>query len=80
MELAVLFRSGLNNLRKVQQLVERLAVQEVGQTLRPTVLKFHQDLHQLHIILQLRVHHFDVLVVLAKESLEVVESLLYSLS
>ena len=43
-ELFVLFGSGFNYLRKMQQLVTLLAVQEVRQTLAPAVFKFYKDL------------------------------------
>lgn len=34
----------LNHLTKVQQLIERLAVQEVGQALTPAVFELDEDL------------------------------------
>ena len=48
----------------MEQLVAFLAVQEVCQPLTPAILKFHQDLDKLDVVLQLRVDHLDVLVIL----------------
>ena len=48
----------------MEQLVAFLAVQEVCQSLTPAVLKFHEDLDKLDVVLQLWVDHLDVLVIL----------------
>ena len=70
----------LNDLTEVEQLVERFAVEEVGQALAPAVFELDQDLHQLDVVLQLRVDHFNVLVVLAQQRLEVSKRFLDALS
>ena len=44
-KLFVLFGSGFDDLAEVKQLVQLFAVQEVGQSLRPRVFEFNQDLH-----------------------------------
>ena len=67
----MLFARGLNYLAEMEQLVECLTVQEVCQPLTPAILELHQDLYQFHIVLQLGVNHFNILVVLAQERFEV---------
>ena len=49
-ELLVLLCSGFDDLAEVQQLVEGLAVEEVGQALTPTVLELHKDLYQFNVV------------------------------
>jgi hypothetical protein len=41
--------------------------------LAPAVFKFDQDFDKLDVVLQLRVHHFDVLLVLAQEIFEILK-------
>ena len=79
-ELSVLFSCRLNYLREMQKLIERLAVEEVGETLGPAILEFDQNLDQLGVVLELWIDHFNVLVVLTQQSLEVVKGFLDSLS
>ena len=62
----MLLSSCLDHLRKMEQLVECLAFQEVGETLTPTILELHQDFNQLSIVLKLWIHHFNVLVILSQ--------------
>jgi hypothetical protein len=50
-ELAVLLARGLNDLAEVQQLVESLAVEEIGEALAPAVFELDQDLDQLDVVL-----------------------------
>ena len=50
-----------------------LAVAEVITTLLPAALVLHQELDQVGVVLQLRVHHLDVLVVFAQERANVGE-------
>lgn len=57
--------SGLYHLTEVQKLVHFLGVKEVGEPLTPRVLEFNQDLHELIVVLKLRVYYFDVLLVFA---------------
>ena len=64
----------------MQQLIERLAVEEVGETLGPAILEFDQNLDQLGVVLELWIDYFNVLVVLTQQSLEVVKGFLDSLS
>ena len=66
--------------REMNQLMTFLVVHEVSQTLRPCILKFDQYLDELHIILKLRVDHFDILFVFFKEVSEIEESLLNAIS
>lgn len=75
-KLLVFLADGLDYLGKVQQLVKLLRVEEVGQALAPAVFELNQDLHKLNVVLELWVDHFDVLLILAQEVFEVLESLL----
>ena len=70
---------GLDDLAEVQKLVALLRVEEVGQALAPRVLIVDQYLHQLLVVLQLRVDDLDVLLVLPEEVSEVLEGLLNAL-
>lgn len=47
----MLFAGGLNDLAEVEELVEGLAVQEVGQALAPAVFELNKDFYQLSIVL-----------------------------
>lgn len=40
-----------------------LVVHKVGQTLRPGVFEFDQNVDELRVVLELRVNHLDVLLV-----------------
>lgn len=62
----------------MEQLIALLAVKEVSQTLTPTILELNEDLNQFDVVLQLRVHDFDVLVVLAQQVFKVIEGFLDS--
>ena len=64
----------------MEQLVESLALQEVRETLTPTILELHQDFYQLSVVLKLWIHNFNVLVVLSQETLEVSKGFLDSVS
>ena len=66
----------LNHLGKVQKLVKRFAVEEVSQTLAPAILELYKDFHQFLVVFELRIDHFDVLVILAKQCLEINERFL----
>ena len=50
-----------------------LAVAEVVRPLLPRFLVLHQSLHQVAVVLELRVHHLDVLVVLSQQGAQVGE-------
>ena len=76
----MLLSSCLDNLRKMEQLVESLALQEVRETLTPAIFELHQDFYQLGVVLELWIHHLNILVVLAQETFEVSEGLLDSVS
>jgi len=75
----VLLADGFDDLREVQQLVQFLRVQEVGQALAPTVFELDENLDKFDVVFQLRVHHLDVLLVLAKKIFEILERLLDAL-
>lgn len=66
-ELLVLLGDALDGAREVQQVALLLAVAEVVAALLPAALVLHQQLHQVRVVLELRVHHLDVLVVLAQQ-------------
>jgi len=53
-------------------------VHEVVQAVRPCIFKLHQDVHQLDIVLQLRVNNLDILFVLLEQFPEIKESFLDS--
>lgn len=72
----MLLAGGLHDLREVQQLSELLAVHEVGQALRPAVFELHQRFNQVTIVTQLRVYHFNVLLILAQKLPQVLQRLL----
>ena len=75
----MLLADGFDDLREVQQLVQFLRVQEVGQALAPTVFELDENLDKFDVVFQLRVHHLDVLLVLAKKIFEILERLLDAL-
>lgn len=57
----------------MQQVALLLAVAEVISALLPAALVLHQQLDQVGVVLELRVHHLDVLVVFSKEGADVGE-------
>ena len=71
---------GFDHRTEVDQLMAFLMVHEVGETLRPGVLEFYEDFYELDVVLELRVYHLDVLLVLFQELPEVRKCLLDLLS
>jgi hypothetical protein len=63
----VLVSSCLYHLREVHQLDAFLFVDEVGQALRPCVLKLYQNFNKLYVVLQLWIHHLNVLFVFSEQ-------------
>jgi hypothetical protein len=76
----VFVRCGLDHLGEVHELDAFLFVDEVGQTLRPCVLKLYQHFYELHVVLQLRIHHLYVLFVFSEQVSKVLERVFYLLS
>lgn len=62
----------------MNKLVTLFAIHEVGQALRPGVLEFNKNFHQFNIVLELRIHYLDVLLVFFQQSTEVSKGLLYT--
>ena len=73
-EAVVFFRDALNGAREVQQMALLLAGAEVAGAFLPALLVLHQSLHQVRVVLQLRVHHLDVFVVFTQQSAERAET------
>ena len=63
----------------MQKLVHFFGVKEIGEALTPGIFKFNQYFHKLVVILQLGVYHFNVLLVLTQQALEVLVNLLNAL-
>lgn len=76
----VLVRGRLHHLRKVEQLAQLSVVHEVGEALRPRVFELNEDVHELHVVLELGIHNLNVLLVLSQQKLEVSERFLDPLS
>jgi hypothetical protein len=51
----------------MKKLVQPRRVEEVSQALRPTVFELREDIYQLLVVFKLRVHNFDVLLVLLEQ-------------
>lgn len=75
----VFFSRRLDDLRKVKQLGAFPAVQEVGESLAPRVFELYQHLHELRVVLQLGVDHFNVQLVLPQERFEILKYFFNSL-
>lgn len=62
--------SRLYHLGKVKQLAQPSVVHKVGQSLRPAGFELAQNIHQLVVVLQLRVNNLDILIVFPQQRSE----------
>ena len=77
-KLRVLLGRRLNHLREVEQLVAFFVIDEVGQTLAPTVFEFNENFYKFDVVLELRIDNFNILLVFSKKIFEILEGLLYA--
>lgn len=63
----MLLRRRLYYLREIDQLFAPARVTEITLSLLPAPFKLHQRLHQLRVVLQLRIHYLNVLIVSSEQ-------------